>query len=85
MREPGRIPPYMWNRVMRAAAIALAEVDRSKAVPFARDSAVALAAMTGLSVVLGWAVAGRVLRPLQRITATAKRVSQDNLDERIGL
>src|SRR4051812_10668105 len=47
--------------------------------------ALALAAMTGLSVLLGWGVAGRVLRPLQRITATAKRVSQDNLDERIGL
>jgi signal transduction histidine kinase len=47
--------------------------------------ALALAAMTGLSVLLGWAVAGRVLRPLQRITATAQRVSQDNLDERIGL
>ena len=47
--------------------------------------AIALAAMTGLSVLLGWAVAGRVLRPLQRITATAQHVSQDNLDERIGL
>jgi len=47
--------------------------------------ALALAAMTGLSVLLGWAMAGRVLRPLQRITATAQRVSQDNLDERIGL
>ena len=47
--------------------------------------AVALGAMTGLSVLLGWAMAGRVLRPLQRITATAKRVSQDNLDERIAL
>jgi signal transduction histidine kinase len=47
--------------------------------------AIALAAMTGLSVLLGWVMAGRVLRPLQRITATAKRVSQDNLDERIGL
>ena len=43
------------------------------------------AAMTGLSVLFGWAMAGRVLRPLQRITATAKRVSQDNLDERIAL
>jgi signal transduction histidine kinase len=47
--------------------------------------AIALAALTGLSVLLGWAVAGRVLRPLQRITATAQRVSQDNLDERIDL
>src|SRR3954449_5714145 len=46
---------------------------------------VALVAMTGLSVLLGWALAGRMLRPLQRITATAQRVSQDNLDERIGL
>src|SRR4051812_46322413 len=46
---------------------------------------IALVAMTGLSVLLGWALAGRMLRPLQRITATAKRVSQDNLDERIGL
>jgi signal transduction histidine kinase len=47
--------------------------------------AIALAAMTALSVLLGWGVAGRALRPLKRITATAKRVSQDNLDERIGL
>jgi signal transduction histidine kinase len=47
--------------------------------------AIALAAMTALSVLLGWAVAGRVLRPLQHITATAKRVSQDNLGERIAL
>src|SRR3954449_10882666 len=46
---------------------------------------IALATMTGLSVLLGWALAGRMLRPLQRITATAKRVSQDNLDERIAL
>jgi len=47
--------------------------------------AVALGAMTGLSVLFGWAMAGRVLRPLQRITATAQHVSQDNLDERIAL
>ena len=47
--------------------------------------AIALAAMTLLSVLLGWFVAGRVLRPLQQITATARRVSQDTLDERIGL
>jgi signal transduction histidine kinase len=47
--------------------------------------AIALVAMTGLSVLLGWIVAGRVLRPLQRITAAARRVSQDTLDQRIAL
>jgi signal transduction histidine kinase len=46
---------------------------------------VALVAMTALSILLGWLVAGRALRPLQRITAAARRVSQDNLDERIAL
>ena len=35
----------------------------------------ALAAMTALSILLGWLVAGRALRPLQQITATARRVS----------
>jgi signal transduction histidine kinase len=47
--------------------------------------ALALAAMTALSVLLGWVVAGRALRGLQQITATARRVSQDTLDERIAL
>jgi signal transduction histidine kinase len=46
---------------------------------------IALAAMTAISVLLGWIVAGHVLRPLQRITSTARRVGQDNLDERIAL
>jgi signal transduction histidine kinase len=45
----------------------------------------ALVAMTALSVLLGWLVAGRALRSLTQITATARRVSQDNLDERIAL
>jgi len=46
---------------------------------------IALAAMTALSVLLGWLVAGRALRGLQQITAAARRVSQDTLDERIAL
>jgi len=46
---------------------------------------IALGAITALSLLLGWIVAGHVLRPLQRITATAKRVSEDTLDERIAL
>jgi signal transduction histidine kinase len=46
---------------------------------------VALGAMTIVSVVAGWLLAGRALRPLRDITATARRVSGENLGERIGL
>ncbi|HUO73353.1 MAG TPA: HAMP domain-containing sensor histidine kinase [Solirubrobacteraceae bacterium] len=45
----------------------------------------ALGAMTMVSVIAGWLLAGRALRPLRDITATARRVSGENLGERIGL
>jgi hypothetical protein len=44
-----------------------------------------MAAMALLSAALGWFVAGRVLRPMSEITATARRVSRQSLHERIGL
>ncbi|MCU1491736.1 MAG: hypothetical protein JWM85_3141 [Acidimicrobiaceae bacterium] len=34
---------------------------------------------------LGWSVGRRVLRPLQRVTAAARRASFDHLDERLAL
>ncbi|KAB2342489.1 sensor histidine kinase [Actinomadura rudentiformis] len=49
------------------------------------QSIVALAIVSVIAVVLGWMVAGHALRPLREITATARRLSTDNLDERIGL
>ncbi len=45
----------------------------------------ALGVMTMVSVGAGWLLAGRALRPLRHITATARRVSGENLGERIGL
>jgi len=48
----------------------------------------ALVSLGGVGVVatgLGWVMAGRALRPLQQITATARRVADRNLHERIGL
>ncbi|MEU7898216.1 HAMP domain-containing sensor histidine kinase [Nonomuraea sp. NPDC049152] len=38
-----------------------------------------------VSVVVGWLVAGRILRPVHQITATARRLSVSNLHERIAL
>ncbi len=49
------------------------------------EYAAALVAMTMVSVAAGWLLAGRALRPLREITATARRVSGQNLGERIGL
>jgi signal transduction histidine kinase len=45
----------------------------------------ALIVMTAVSVALGWWMAGRALAPLRAITATARRVSGQNLGERIAL
>jgi signal transduction histidine kinase len=45
----------------------------------------ALGLTTGVSVAAGWLLAGRALRPLRQITATARRVSGENLGERIAL
>jgi signal transduction histidine kinase len=49
------------------------------------QSGVALALMALVSVGLGWLVAGRVLRPLQAVTAAARRLGGSTLHERINL
>jgi signal transduction histidine kinase len=49
------------------------------------ESAFALAIMVILSGVLGGLVAGRVLRPLRTITATAQQISEANLHRRLAL
>jgi signal transduction histidine kinase len=51
----------------------------------AERSAIALAVMAALALVLGWLVAGRVLRPLRAITATARAMSATSLDQRLAL
>jgi signal transduction histidine kinase len=48
-------------------------------------SAVALVVMAVLSVGFGWLMAGRLLRPLRTITATARDISATNLHERLTL
>ncbi|MFG3280676.1 sensor histidine kinase [Streptomyces sp. NPDC048111] len=48
-------------------------------------SGIALAAFAVLSVLLAWWMAGRVLRPVGLITATARKLSGENLHQRIDL
>ena len=49
------------------------------------ESGIALAIMAILSALLGWLVAGRVLRPLRTITATTQQISDGNLHRRLDL
>jgi signal transduction histidine kinase len=59
---------------------------RSTTLDHLRDGyMLALALSTLVSATLGWLLAGRALRPLSKITATARRVSEENLHERIAL
>jgi signal transduction histidine kinase len=48
-------------------------------------SAVAVAILIPIALAAGWFVAGRFLRPLRAITATAKAISAGNLHQRLNL
>jgi signal transduction histidine kinase len=49
------------------------------------QSLIGLAAMAAVSGGLGWIVAGRVLSPLRTITSVTRRISEQNLHERLAL
>jgi signal transduction histidine kinase len=48
-------------------------------------SLLSLAGVTLLAAVAGWLVAGRILRPVHRLTAAARAASEQNLSQRIAL
>ncbi len=53
--------------------------------PAAVGLAAAFAVMILLALTLGWLIAGRLLRPLRTITATARDISARNLHQRLAL
>jgi signal transduction histidine kinase len=48
-------------------------------------SLLSLAGVTLLAAVAGWIVAGRILRPVRRLTAAARAAGEQNLSQRIAL
>jgi signal transduction histidine kinase len=48
-------------------------------------SGIALGLTAVICIALGWLVAGRVLRPVHTISATARQISASNLNERLSL
>ena len=81
----GRPPRAPDPRFARVGELVRAELRRDALHQLVIEYGLALLAMTVVSVAAGWLLAGRALRPLRQITATARRVSGENLGERIDL
>ena len=62
----------------------LESVRRDQVRQLLGGSVIALTVMGVASVLLGRSVAGRVLRPLRSITAATRRITADNLHERLA-
>jgi signal transduction histidine kinase len=82
-RPGGQFVPGSMEASVAAAVRAQLRRDALHQLLF--EYVLALGVMTMVSVGAGWLLAGRALRPLRQITATARRVSGENLGERIAL
>jgi signal transduction histidine kinase len=80
----GLTPPQAQAQVRRIEELTLAQHDAALH-EFLIQSAIALAIMAIVSIVLGWVVAGRFLRPLRTITQRARQISATNLHARLAL
>jgi signal transduction histidine kinase len=84
----GEVSPTPAQAKTKLESLLKAQADHERSVQLHRlltESGVALGLMALVSVALGWLIAGRVLRPLRTMTATARRLSEDNLGDRIAL
>ncbi len=89
--KPGVPPPEIWiidprggisGRVFEEA---LRELRDEALHQLWTKSLIALAIIAVLAFGLAWIVAGRMLRPVHKITSTARRLSDSTLHERIAL
>ena len=63
----------------------LSEVESDTLRQLVWQSSAALVFVAFVSIGLGWFVAGRMLRPVHEISAMARRISDERLEERIAL
>ena len=92
LKMPSALSPFpKTGGLSSAGQLGPLEVTLAKAIAGADlgqvliQAPIALAVVTMVAVALGWVVAGRALRPVSTITATARRISASNLNERLGL
>jgi signal transduction histidine kinase len=84
MRAPGEVPPPMMEEAGRVnLLIRQARLNTLDTMLVA--SLVLVGVLTVVASGIGWVVAGQALQPLRSITATARRVADRSLHERIAL
>ncbi|MGW6705643.1 sensor histidine kinase [Streptomyces sp. NPDC054956] len=86
---PGSFPPGVpgsgAEQHIRDLEEQLADVHARQSRQLLFGSLIAMAVMAVVSLLLGRVLAGRVLRPLRLITAATRRISADNLHQRLGV
>ena len=79
------VPPAEEGTLREQLAV-LEQQANERATQMLRNySLVALVVLFGASLVVGWFVAGHVLKPIGHITAVARRISATDLSQRIAL
>ncbi len=77
--------PLTDGRQIQDAMTAAANIRQKALDDLYRSGGIALATTLTLAVLLSWFAAGRALAPLRSITNTARRLTHENLRERIAL
>jgi signal transduction histidine kinase len=76
---------YQIQQLRHALATQVASQPQSLGHALLVASAIALGFMTIGSVLMGWLLAGRALRPIRQMTAATQQISAQNLDERLAV
>jgi signal transduction histidine kinase len=83
---PPQVRKALRTRAGRAVVVSVGSHQRiSDLHQIIEESGIALGIMALISALLGWLVAGRVLRPLRTMTATTQQISEANLHERLAM
>jgi signal transduction histidine kinase len=84
-RPPVTLPPGAAVPNVRFAQKVADETRGQQLRSLLTVSSLALGIMAVVSIVLGWLMAGRALRPVRTMTAAARQISEENLHERLAL
>jgi signal transduction histidine kinase len=84
-REPSRLTPQQVRRQAERDRALAERQHNAEMRRFLERSGIALVLMAGVSILLGWLVAGRVLRPIRTLNERAREISATSMHRRLAL